>query len=167
MLRDEVRAGDVVVITIWFTNRARNERWLQKLADNFRDVATFLETRGANLVIIGDVPLMPIGIKPDTRPNPEPWCTQCWARSKERSTLWGWAWHEHIEATWSALATERANVHFFSPFLLFCNESHACDGSVPGTGMPAYRDTDHLSTYGSLYLAPFLNCFLRSVGILS
>ena len=43
----------------------------------------------------------------------------------------------------------------------------SCGVNVPGTSTAAYLDQNHLSTAGSLYLAPFMNCFLSDQGLLS
>ena len=42
-----------------------------------------------------------------------------------------------------------------------------CGAEVPGTHTIAFVDQNHLSTAGSLYLGPFLNCFLHDSGLLS
>ena len=40
-----------------------------------------------------------------------------------------------------------------------------CGAVVPGTNTVSYYDQNHLSTAGSLFLAPFLNCYLRQMGL--
>ena len=41
-----------------------------------------------------------------------------------------------------------------------------CDHRVPGTDTVGIVDTNHFTTEGSLYLAPFLACWLERVGLL-
>ena len=51
----------------------------------------------------------------------------------------------------------------FEPFCV----GAICYGVVPGTTTVAYYDDDHVNTAGSIYLAPFINCFFRSAGLIS
>ena len=48
---------------------------------------------------------------------------------------------------------------------LLC-DGDVCDHRVPGTETISIFDRDHLTTEGSLYLAPFLACFLERAGLL-
>ena len=55
----------------------------------------------------------------------------------------------------AAFADESADSHFFSYFDLFC-DGDTCSAAIPGTRTIGYRDGNHLSSAGSLYIAPFL-----------
>jgi len=77
---------------------------------------------------------------------------------------------DRMESTlgFSALATNLSqtynDIYFFDYFPLLCNEK-TCDQFVPGTTISAYKDTNHLSVSGSLYLAPFLCSWFKEHGL--
>ena len=49
---------------------------------------------------------------------------------------------------------------------LFCSNS-VCDAYIPGTDILGLVDYGHLTTAGSLYLAPFLSCALEGLGLVA
>ena len=61
------------------------------------------------------------------------------------------------EAAWAGLG----DVAFFRAFDLFC-AGGVCGAQIPGTDVLGVVDYGHLTTAGSLYVAPFLTCFLES-----
>ena len=65
----------------------------------------------------------------------------------------------------AAFADESADSHFFSYFDLFC-DGDTCSAAIPGTRTIGYRDGNHLSSEGSLYIAPFLACAFQGWGLL-
>jgi len=70
-----------------------------------------------------------------------------------------------FEARMAAFADESADSHFFSYFDLFC-DGDTCSAAIPGTRTIGYRDGNHLSSEGSLYIAPFLACAFQGWGLL-
>ena len=62
------------------------------------------------------------------------------------------------EAAWAGLG----DVAFFRAFDLFCADG-VCGAQIPGTDVLGVVDYGHLTTAGSLYVAPFLSCFLDGV----
>ena len=70
-----------------------------------------------------------------------------------------------FEARMAAFADESADSHFFSYFDLFC-DGDTCSAAIPGTRTVGYRDGNHLSSAGSLYVAPFLACAFQGWGLL-
>ena len=72
---------------------------------------------------------------------------------------------EPFEARMAAFADESADSHFFSYFDLFC-DGDTCSAAIPGTRTIGYRDGNHLSSEGSLYIAPFLACAFQGWGLL-
>jgi peptidoglycan/LPS O-acetylase OafA/YrhL len=114
-----------------------------------------LHTLDASLVVLGDAPLLRgvFGVNcasPGTRPA----CV-----TEETETVPA-----------GALLAERAWAELGVPFVpvrgLFCADG-ACDAHVPGTDVLALVDYGHLTTAGSLYLAPFLACALESLGLVN
>ena len=61
------------------------------------------------------------------------------------------------EAAWAGLG----DVAFFRAFDLFC-AGGVCGAQIPGTDVLGVVDYGHLTTAGSLYVAPFLTCFLEA-----
>ena len=49
---------------------------------------------------------------------------------------------------------------------LFCSNG-LCDSFIPGTDVLALVDYGHLTTAGSLYLAPFVSCALEGLGLVA
>mmetsp|Transcript_15452 Transcript_15452/g.27082 ORF Transcript_15452/g.27082 Transcript_15452/m.27082 type:complete len:350 (-) Transcript_15452:112-1161(-) len=70
--------------------------------------------------------------------------------------------HQHfVTAADKYVAENTGIVHFFKLASLFCDPAtQTCDYNVPGSWAPAYRDADHISEDGSLYLSPFLCSFM-------
>jgi len=66
----------------------------------------------------------------------------------------------------TAFAASYPNVYFmqelYAPFCV----GGTCHVVIPGTSTVGYYDDDHVNTAGALYLAPFMNCFFYSVGLI-
>ena len=74
----------------------------------------------------------------------------------------------YITAEYEQLAAARPHVLFFDPWelLIESGSTRTCGMLLPGTSdVFAYRDDNHLSQFGSLFLAPFLHCFLAEHGL--
>ena len=77
--------------------------------------------------------------------------------------------HQAVDAMHAQVAAEYPSSVKYLPVSWFYDKlctATTCGATVPGTDTVAYLDTNHLSTAGSLYLAPFLNCYLASEGLL-
>ena len=78
--------------------------------------------------------------------------------------------HFALDAMYAQLASDfGGTVTYLPPSWMYdklCTET-TCGAEVPGTHTIAFVDQNHLSTAGSLYLGPFLNCFLHDSGLLS
>ena len=151
---DEVlRPGDVVATT--------TANWKYDVADDVdydfvAELSARVHARGATFLVLGDVPLLygTFGVNcasPETRRDCD--LDQGLARPAKQ---------DDAETAWTALRTAK----FFRTFDLFC-DAGTCGAYAPGTDVLAVVDYGHLSTAGSLYVAPFLSCFLEAEGLVS
>ena len=107
----------------------------------------------APLVVLGDAPLLRgiFGVNcasPETRPS---------CLTNEKDTIPDGALL--AEETWAARGVPHISVRE-----LFCLNG-LCDAYIPGTDILGLVDYGHLTTAGSLYLAPFLSCALEGLGL--
>ncbi len=101
-------------------------------------------------------------------------CLPCPPGMRRTSAVWyDWTLHLQTDAAYTSLVGESAmsNVHYVSStwtYARLCDaNTNTCGASVPGVPQTiAWYDRHHLSTAGSLYLAPFLHCFLTDRGLL-
>ena len=80
----------------------------------------------------------------------------------------GWALHEAVDEMLTSVAADNsAVIHLPSSWVWdkLC-DTNTCGPAVPGTTTVAWVDMQHLSTTGSLYLGPFLHCWLSENGVL-
>ena len=80
-----------------------------------------------------------------------------WLRAEAAGALRG--------AAEAAFAAAGARV-FSGAFDALCG-AETCDHRVPGTSTVAIVDRSHWTTEGSLYVAPFLACWLEGEGLLA
>ena len=65
------------------------------------------------------------------------------------------------------LVSSRASSHYLSLLRLFCDdESSRCSDVVPGTGVRAFFDEQHLNVAGSIFAWPYLCDAMHSKGLL-
>ena len=107
----------------------------------------------APLVVLGDAPLLRgiFGVNcaaPETRPS---------CLTKEEDTIPDGA--VLAAETWAARGVPHISVRE-----LFCSNG-LCDAYIPGTDILGLVDYGHLTTAGSLYLAPFFSCALEGLGL--
>ena len=107
----------------------------------------------APLVVLGDAPLLRgiFGVNcaaPETRPS---------CLTKEEDTIPDGALL--AKETWATRGVPHISVRE-----LFCSNS-VCDAYIPGTDILGLVDYGHLTTAGSLYLAPFFSCALEGLGL--
>ncbi len=107
----------------------------------------------APLVVLGDAPLLR-GIFGVNCAAPE---TRSSCLTDEKDTIPDGALL--AEETWAD-----RGVPFVSVRELFCSNG-LCDSYIPGTDILGLVDYGHLTTAGSLYLAPFLSCALEGLGL--
>lgn len=87
------------------------------------------------------------------------------------SIVYAWDLHATIESRMAALDAQLPAVRYISSAWMFdriCDAaSGTCGPNAPGTDTVIYYGDHHLSTAGSMYLAPFLNCELASFGLVA
>ena len=148
VLRAELRPGDVVATT--------TANWKYDVAghvdvDFVAELGALAAARGAAAVVLGDAPLLygMFGVN----------CASAATRhdcdvDEADAAPPGMA---AAEAAWAGLG----DVAFFRAFDLFC-AGGVCGAQIPGTDVLGVVDYGHLTTAGSLYVAPFLTCFLEA-----
>lgn len=176
----QAQPGDVItVVNSWL--RMPTIEYVNAYMTFLGEIQQLASRRGATLLIMGDVPrLLEEGrncLHTDTR-------AQC-ATNRTRAFRYGWnvqpvthpsvvyAWqlYAQTEQLMSQFADQYVHVEYIPSSWFF---NHLCDPTTgicgptaPGTDTVIYFDTHHLTTAGSMYLAPFLNCKLRELGVLS
>ena len=91
--------------------------------------------------------------------------------------VYGAALHNATDAAYSRFAREQAANGVLYPVVLYLSSawvfdklcdaaSGMCGPTVPGAEAFAWRDEWHLSTAGSMHLAPFFHCFLSEHGVI-
>ena len=117
-------------------------------------------SRNASLLLLGDVPGF---VRPPKECMYESTAADCdLDRASATGRLSkGQAIYDSMEAR------DRTNRTFVYAGLtdLFC-AGDICSPRIPGTNTMGYADGSHLSTAGALYLAPFIECFMRSRGLI-
>lgn len=163
-IKERLRPGDIVVVSRLFIERGKDNKAIQDLPEWSEEVlvlSDYLSSRGVALVIIGPPPIFRVesialcqsSLWKDLRPN-------C---SIERSQI-----SDSINQVYGSLAStssSRDNIYVFNQFDFLCPPGKdKC--SVFKDGVLAYRDKDHLNTYGSGSLSdPFID-FLRRFNLL-
>jgi hypothetical protein len=159
-LEDNVRAGDVVAV-------AHYDHWtglppipkdqvlpIEQYAAHLQELQRMVVGRGASLLLIGDVPMLPA---PGPQCVPTPF-DQSAFRKCEVPVAEEVNRHEHQNKVLTILGSQPLT-YFFNFHNLLCT-SQVCGAFVPGTDILAYRDVMHLTQSGSLYLSPFICAFL-------
>lgn len=159
-IKQKLRPGDIVVVSRLFLEREKGNKPRPDLTEWSQEIlglSNYLSSRGINLVIIGPPPIFQI--------ESIDWCrSSLWKSlrpycSIPRSQISG-----SINQVYSLLASTsslRHNIYVFNQFDLLCPSSKdKC--TVFKDGILAYRDKDHLNTYGSGSLAdPFIDFLHR------
>ncbi|MBD2210674.1 acyltransferase [Nostoc linckia FACHB-104] len=158
-IKQRLHPGDIVVLSRLFVDREKYPRMNWDVPEWSKEVlplSDYLFSKGINLVIIGPPPIFQIESIELCRSSLwkrfRPYC------SIERSQISG-----SINQVYSLLESTsslRKNIYVFNQFELLCPSSkEKC--SVFQDGVLAYRDEDHLNSYGSGSLSnPFID-FLR------
>lgn len=93
--------------------------------------------------------------------------------NRQGAIFYDWPLHIATDIAYQSLATELGEdsllyIDQASTYGWLCDPStDACGPYVPGTSTVGWYDEGHLSTAGSLYLAPFVNCYLEGRGLLA
>ena len=153
-IRERARAGDVVAtITAHYKFEfagGHDETFL-------RDLRATVRGAGATLLLLGDGPyLSDHGFNCKT-PETEGRCDATRADARPPG-------FDAAEAFYEELARDEGTL-FFPVFDLLCDGGR-CRARIPGTSTVAVTDKGHWTTAASLYLAPFLHCFLVDAGVL-
>jgi len=166
VLERYVQACDIVIVHQHSTARDQYGGKLQgggaagvaSQRQYYRDLQTFVQSRDARLVLIGDVGEL----------NKEG--TRCaisqWAREDCEMPLHEVEDQVALERSiYSELAL--ANGTYYLPLHSYlCDRDDRCGAFIPGTDTLLYADRDHMTTEGSLYLWPFLCAFFQDNGLL-
>lgn len=173
-LEAQLRPGDVLALTTaeW---KLPHQTYIDAQEAFLRSVAAMTQRRGATLLLVGDVPyLQERGqncLTPGTLGN-------C---ATNRSVAIWYHWpvhrrlsnalelHQSIDAMHARIAADFGSSVVYLPtswmFDRLCTAT-TCGANVPGTNTLAFIDQNHLSTAGSLYLGPHLNCYLHDQGLI-
>lgn len=159
-LEDQIKPNDIVAVC-----HKRTKLSLGNQVEFLRDIQKFVTSRGAKLLLIGDVPQLPdrsLHCIPSTfAPNRARHCEISSDTVAKDDVS-----HARESAVYRELAREKSTF-FFDTFPLLCDpNSHVCGAFVPGTSTLAFIDDDHLTSAGSFYLWPYLCSFLRENGLI-
>ena len=173
VLSAQLRPGDILAVTV-AELRFPYQEWIDAHAAYLRQLARLCATYSATLLIVADVPMLRAQGNLCLTPASLPTCDT----PLHDAVAVDWDLHEAMEEAYAALERSEPNVVFANStwmYGLLCdvhgsdprnNGAAVCSAAVPGTTAPMYIDTHHLNTQGSLYLAPFIECFLRERGLL-
>ena len=157
-----------------FHQRFPYREWVNSHATYLRQLAQRCATYSATLLIIADVPMLRERGLQCLTPTSLPLCDT----PLHEAVAVDWDLHEAMDKAYAALELSEPNVAYANStwmYGLLCdvhgsdprsNGTAACSAAVPGTTESMYLDTNHLNTQGSLYLAPFIECFMRERGLL-
>lgn len=186
-LEAQLQPGDVLALSHG-EYKLPHSTYIEAQAAFLRRAASMVRRKNATLLLLADVPfLRRKGSKcltPETFADCEtPRDDAAWFPGQEHMR----AWHQNAELDEAELAKGRAlhaaadamhaqvaaefgptTVRYLPPSWWrdrMCT-TDACGAMVPGTQTALYYDTNHLTPAGSLYLGPFLNCYLRETGLL-
>ena len=162
-LRDHLKAGDLLFTSAhsaWgaaFNSPASHEAFLGT-------IATLAKSRGAHLVLLGDTPSVRAGHTCVTSAGRyETMCDQ----PANRALLSSYSGARSFDEMYARVALAHApNAHAVRLVHLFCDQAATCGASIPGTHTIGIGDDSHLTLEGSMYVAPFLACFLEGKGLL-
>jgi len=157
-LRRTLRAGDIVVaVTAEF--RFPSEDLVQQHVLFLRELHRLTHSRHARMLLLGDVPQLQQSGRSCMYPSTVDMCTTHLAFMGQIHV------HDAVQRAYTELAASLPDVYYFDLRPLLC-DGVWCGAVVPGTEDIAFLDTHHISSAGALYLAPFINCFLESQGLL-
>ena len=133
--------------------------------ERIRNLQRMVTSRGANLVLVGDVAVLPM---------PAPYCARSAAAlSHCQLSHASMLAQTSFERDFYMSLVARDNSTYYMPMgELFCDDSPAapagreCGVTVPGTTTVAYIDNNHLNSAGLAYLWPFLCSFFTQHGLL-
>jgi len=146
------------------------------------EVHTTVASRGATLLLIGETPRLLANGRDCVQPASYAACatprTQAlrlgWSvhPANHPSNLYSWSLHAAIEQRMQSFTAQRpSTARYVTSAWMFdrlCDAATGmCGPTAPGTTTVVYVDDHHLSTSGSMYLAPFFNCKLRELGLIA
>lgn len=167
-MRKLFRPGDIVVVSRLFVEREKGNRPIGDLSEWSNEVfklSDYLSSRGVNLVIVGPPPIF-----------------QTESIELCRSTLWNYlrlrpdcsirrskilSQINQVYDLLDSISSSRNNIYIFNQFNLLCPPTSEDRCSVVKDGVLAYRDKDHLNSYGSASLSTSFIDFLRHFKLLN
>lgn len=156
-----LRAGDVVASVTAELRFALGGTERQHVLF-LRELQRLVASRNASLLLFGDVlELRWQGRLCATRPEMATWCATP-TSYKDQAAI-----HARVMAALTQLAADGPSTHVFDLRPLLCH-GDVCGAFLPGTSrnIAGFVDHHHISSAGALYLAPFINCFMESKGLL-
>jgi len=180
-LETNVQAGDVVtIVNSWL--RMPTIEAVDAYMTFLGEVHTTVASRGATLLLIGETPRLLANGRDCVQPASYAACatprTQAfrlgWSvhPANHPSNLYSWSLHAAIEQRMQSFTAQRpSTARYVTSAWMFdrlCDAATGmCGPTAPGTTTVVYVDDHHLSTSGSMYLAPFFNCKLRELGLIA
>ena len=171
----QMQVGDVLALVTaeW---KFPHQTYIDLQRDFLRSIAQLAQRKGVKLLLVGDVPYLKdrgencltsqTVANCDTPRGESVW--YYWpANRREPNAV---ALHQAVDAMHTQVAAEYPSTVTYLPVSWFYDKlctATSCGAVVPGTSTLAYLDANHLSTAGSLYLAPFMNCYLSDQGLLT
>jgi len=148
-----IQQGDVIAYAMRWDARGVNQ-----YEEDINVILKVIKPKGAHLILFEDNPIMktqPAGCYMAAAKGSFP--TACAKPLPEVAT----SHMPFINSANSFVAANPGTVHFFQMAPVLCDSStQTCDYNIPGSWSPAYRDNDHISEDGSLFLSPFICSFM-------
>ena len=156
VLSSNARACDVIVIH--HMNRARTATQINEYRQRLQGLATLAESKGAQLVLMGDVPRLRDG-------RNAAMCVGGSASACLTSRAEVEAQHQAEKDLYLSLVASNPNtVRYLQLWDKLC-DNNQCGAYVPGTTTLAYADNDHLSNAGATYFYPFMCAWFLDNGL--
>lgn len=160
-LQAHLRAGDVLAV-VTSELRMPHADFISTQIEFLRAVNELVAARSAQLLLLADVPKLPQEGRLCRTPTTADDCVT----PIQTATFYHLELHQATDAAYAAFAREKSDsvVYLDAAWMYarLCDISIGqCGPHVPGTATVAYYDAHHLSTAGSLYLAPFFHCFFE------
>ena len=160
-----LRAGDVVAVASHYHDH--DALAASQCATRMSSLLRLTATAGAYLLMLGDVPKLPSGVRGVV--CAAPWSQAVWrlcgcacAVPRDVSRAQVVPVHEALQQLVRSEAGAPAS--FLDLHDLLCDglgEGATCGLDIPGTASLGYRDIKHLTELGSFYLWPFLREFFE------
>ena len=126
---------------------------------NFERTITALERMGKRVIVLGQVPQLPLSLKACMTKQLRFGVKLSECETVSLSLVNGY--QTNIWTSFHALSLKHSQAVFFAPQHHLCN-AHVCR-ATDEQGLPLYKDDDHLSVRGALLLQPYLSAAIAQV----